>query len=73
MQNKTIILLSDIIESKVRKEKELEFYNKQLVEITTNIQRLNNDLNLTQLIIDMIENDGIKELSHYMKTIKKIP
>ncbi len=59
---KKIILLSDIVESKVRKEKELAYYQNQLIEITSKIESLNYDLNLTQLIIDMIENDGIKDI-----------
>jgi len=63
---KKIILLSDIVESKVRKEKELAYYQKQLIEITSKIESLNYDLNLTQLIIDMIENDGIKDIQQYM-------
>lgn len=63
---KKIILLSDIVESKVRKEKELAYYQNQLIEITSKIESLNYDLNLTQLIIDMIENDGIKDIQQYM-------
>mgnify|MGYP001460135777 CR=1 FL=1 len=64
--NQTIILLSDIIESKVRKEKELAYYQEQLRDISIKISQLNNDLSLTQLIIDMINNDGIKDIKEYM-------
>lgn len=64
--NQTIILLSDIIESKVRKEKELAYYQEQLKSISVKISQLNNDLSLTQLIIDMINNDGIKDIKEYM-------
>tara|TARA_B100001057_G_scaffold450218_1_gene492065 strand:+ start:47 stop:265 length:219 start_codon:yes stop_codon:yes gene_type:complete len=65
-ENQTIILLSDIIESKVRKEKELAYYQEQLRDISVKISQLNNDLSLTQLIIDMINNDGIKDIKEYM-------
>ena len=65
-ENQTIILLSDIIESKVRKEKELAYYQEQLRDISIKISQLNNDLSLTQLIIDMINNDGIKDIKKYM-------
>jgi hypothetical protein len=65
-ENQTIILLSDIIESKVRKEKELAYYQEQLRDISIKISQLNNDLSLTQLIIDMINNDGIKDIKEYM-------
>ena len=64
--NQTIILLSDIIESKVRKEKELAYYQEQIRDISIKISQLNNDLSLTQLIIDMINNDGIKDIKEYM-------
>ena len=64
--NQTIILLSDIIESKVRKEKELAYYQEQLRDISIKTSQLNNDLSLTQLIIDMINNDGIKDIKEYM-------
>jgi hypothetical protein len=65
-ENQTIILLSDIIESKVRKEKELAYYQEQIRDISIKISQLNNDLSLTQLIIDMINNDGIKDIKEYM-------
>ena len=66
IRDRTIILLSDIIESKVRKEKELAYYQEQLRDISIKISQLNNDLSLTQLIIDMINNDGIKDIKEYM-------
>ena len=61
-----LIQITDILETKIRKEKELAYYQKQLIEITSKIESLNYDLNLTQLIIDMIENDGIKDIQQYM-------
>ena len=40
---KKIILLSEILESKVRKEKELEYYTKELYRIQQRIAHLNSD------------------------------
>ncbi len=65
-EKQTIILLSDIIESKVRKEKELAYYQKELIEIQTKISELSNDLSLTQLIINMLEADNITDIEKYM-------
>ena len=48
---KTIILLSDIIEQKVRKEKELQYYQKQLVELQEKIHFLSKEVDLTNIII----------------------
>lgn len=60
---KTIILLSDIIEQKVRKEKELAFYQKQLVELQEKIHFLSKEVDLTNIIIDMIQRDDVYEIS----------
>ena len=60
---KTIILLSDIIEQKVRKEKELAYYQKQLVELQEKIHFLSKEVDLTNIIIDMIQRDDVYEIS----------
>ena len=51
---------------KVRKEKELEFYTKELYRIQQRIAHLNSDLNLTKLIIEMIETEQVKDIKEYM-------
>ena len=60
---KTIILLSDIIEQKVRKEKKLQYYQKQLVELQEKIHFLSKEVDLTNIIIDMIQRDDVYEIS----------
>lgn len=57
-----IILLTEIIESKVIKEKELEFYKQELIKITEKINYLEKELNLTRKIICIIETDSVKKL-----------
>lgn len=57
-----IILLSEVLESKIRKEQELEYYNKELVRIQERISYLSKELDLTKLIIDMIEHEQVKDL-----------
>ena len=59
---KTIILLSDIIEQKVRKEKELQYYQKQLVELQEKIHYLSKEVDLTNIIIDLIERDNVYDI-----------
>ncbi len=66
-----IILLSDIIESKVRKEQELEYYQTELIRIQERIGYLSKELNLTKLIIDMIETEQVKDIKEYMLEDKK--
>ena len=57
-----IILLSEVLESKIRKEQELEYYQKELVRIQERIGYLSKELDLTKLIIDMIEHEQVKDL-----------
>ena len=63
---KKIILLHEVIESKVRKEKELEYYTQELMRIQERIGYLSKELDLTKLIIDMIEHEQVKDIKEYM-------
>lgn len=63
---KKIILLHEVIESKVRKEKELEYYTQELIRIQERIGYLSKELDLTKLIIDMIEHEQVKDIKEYM-------
>ena len=54
-----LILISDIIETRLRKEKEIEYYQKQLEKIQQKMLFLQKDLDITNLIIDMIEKEKV--------------
>ena len=60
--SENIILLNDIIENKVRKEKELEFYQKQLEELQQKMYWIKRDIDLTNTIIGIIENEMVIDL-----------
>jgi len=55
-----IIMISDVIEQKLRKEKELEFYLDELEKLQQKIFWLRREVDLTESIIEMIkkEKDG---------------
>ena len=57
-----IIRLQDVIDSKEHKEKELEFYRKKLEEIEQKMYWLNRDLEVTNIIIDMIEQETVPKI-----------
>ena len=57
-----LISLSEILESKEQKEKELEFYRKKLEEIEQRMYWLNRDLEVTNIIIEMIETETVPKL-----------
>ena len=52
-----IILLSDIIEQKVRKEKELEYYQQQLQELQQKMWSIKKEIEITNLCIDVIQSE----------------
>lgn len=58
-KNPKLILLTDVIEQKLRKEQEIEFYLKELAELQSKIRGLQNEVNLTNTIIDMIQSDTV--------------
>jgi hypothetical protein len=57
-----IILISDLIDLKKRKEKELEFYKKQLDELRLRMTLIQSEINITNKIIIMIETESILEI-----------
>jgi hypothetical protein len=57
-----IILISDLIDLKKRKEKELEFYKKQLDELRLRMSFIQSEINITNKITIMIETESILEI-----------
>jgi len=66
MEENKIILLSDFIDTRIRKEKELEFYQKQLEEIQQKMVWLKRDLDLTNTIIELIENENVVDIRAHL-------
>ena len=62
-----IVLLSDFIEQKVRKEKELEYYTQQLEELQKKLFLLNKEIQLTNLIIDIIDKEQVINVKNYLE------
>jgi len=58
-QDKKIVFLSDLIEQKLRKEQEIEYYENKLKEITDKLFFLKKEKDLTNLIIDILEQEKI--------------
>jgi hypothetical protein len=54
-----VISLTDLIESRLRKQQEMEYYQQTLDVLTQKIGVLNTEVNITTLIIDMIENERV--------------
>ena len=61
-----IILITDIIDQKVRKEKEIDFYEKELKKIEEKLFFLRKEQQLTQFIIDVIEQEKVVDIREQM-------
>ena len=57
-----IILITDLIDTKRRKEKELIFYNEELNKLHEKMGYLKLEIKLTNDIIHMIEQERVKDL-----------
>ena len=57
-----LIHITDILETKLRKEKELEFYMKELEELQRKIGYLKAEVDLTNTIIDMIKTESVYDI-----------
>ena len=65
-----IVSLSDLIESRLRKEQELEYYQEALTRLVKKVNVLHKEIDITNLIIDMIENERVMTIEE--KTSKMI-
>ena len=62
-----IILLTDFIEQKIRKEKELEYYTKELEELEKKMWFIRKDIQLTNLIIKIVEQEKVVNIREYLE------
>tara|TARA_B100000700_G_scaffold295963_1_gene359352 strand:+ start:528 stop:755 length:228 start_codon:yes stop_codon:yes gene_type:complete len=63
-----IVLLSDFIEQKVRKEKELEYYTSQLEELQKKMFFIRKEIELTNVIIDIIDKEKVINVREYLES-----
>ena len=61
-----LIQITDILETKLRKEKELEFYQQELEKLKQKMFFLQKDIDITNLIIDMIEQEKVYDVQQQM-------
>ena len=54
-----IISLSDLIEQRLRKQQEIDYYRETLIHLERKIGELSKEVDITTLIIDMIETERV--------------
>ena len=60
--------MSDLINIRLRKQKELEFYIQQMEELKLKMMFIRQEINLTGKIIDMIEKETLIDIALHIKT-----
>lgn len=58
--DKKIIFITELIDQRLRKEKEIEYYEEQLKIIQSKIHTLTTEKRLTETILDIIRNEEEK-------------
>ena len=68
-----LIQITDILEQKVRKEKELEFYTEELKKLQMKMFFIQKDIDVTNTIIKIIEQETVLDIKSSMENrmIKK--
>ena len=56
-----LIRLSDVIDSKVQKEKELEFYQRELQKLYQKMAVLREEITVTNIIIDLVRSEKVRD------------
>ena len=65
-----IILLTDIYELRKKKEEELVFYHEQLEKLRNKMFFVQKEIDLTNLIIDIIEQEKVIDIKQLIKEKK---
>lgn len=64
-------MLSEILETRVRKQKELEYYQKELEKLQEKMFFIQKDIDITNLIIDMIEKENVVDFQQHLLDKKR--
>ena len=57
-----VISLTDLIETRLKKQQEIEYYQETLVRLQEKIAELDKEVGITTIIIDMIETERVLTL-----------
>ena len=70
MKDRKVLFLEDIISQRVRKQQELDYYAEQLKELESKMFFLRKEIQLTNFIIEAIEQEKITDLKHMIERNK---
>lgn len=67
MTDGKIILIQDLIDTKLRKEQELQFYQAELEKLQQKMWWVKKEIDLTETIIDIIETEKVMDLKENIR------
>lgn len=67
MEKSNVIIISDLLETKHRKERELQFYSEELEKLKSKMFWLKKEIKLTEDIIEMIKREKIVDIKDFVK------
>jgi hypothetical protein len=67
MSDAKLIIISDLLDTRARKEKELAFYQDELRKLEEKMKWLKMEIRLTSDIIDMIEHEKMMDIKQWME------
>ncbi len=62
-----ILLITDLLDIRARKLKELEYYNQQLKELQLKMVFIQKEIDLTNRIVDMIQKETVIDIGLHIK------
>ena len=65
-EERKILFITDLIDQRLRKEKEIEFYEQELQKIEERLFFLRKEKQLTQFIIDIIQQEKVVDIREKM-------
>ncbi len=66
-EEKKIILITDLIDQRLRKEREIEYYEKELRSIQERLGYLYKEKTLTETILAIIQTEKVVDIKEYMQ------
>lgn len=62
-----ILLITDLLDIRARKLRELEYYNQQLKELQLKMVFIQKEIDLTNRIVDMIQKETVIDIGLHIK------
>ena len=62
-----IILITDLVDQRLRKEREIEYYEKELRQIEQRLAYLYKEKTLTETILTIVQTEKVVDIKEYMQ------